>query len=154
MMMRNDGVVIFPEQRVVYMRRVGAYGAENGCLMQKLKAWALEHRKLGQDAVILGIALDDPAVQEPSRCRYDVCLVVPEHDRTEGKDVQTRSVDGGKYFVFQIEHTPEAVANAWNKCIPVLITQGYQLDRTRPILERYEKRKVDQHICELCFPVS
>lgn len=146
-------VEMIPRQRVVYMRRTGAYGIENYVLMETFKSWILEQRGFHEDDVILGAALDNPMVKNPSLCRYDVCLVVSEQECIEDKEIGTRYLDGGNYLVFQIEHTAKAVTKAWEECIPFLYQQGYQLDGTRPILERYEKRKVDNHLCELCFPI-
>lgn len=64
-----------------------------------------------------------------------------------------RNLDGGKYLVLRIPHTQEAVEKAWNENIPNLIQKGYRLDYSRPIMERYRKKMVDNHSCEICVPI-
>ncbi len=71
-----------------------------------------------------------------------------------------RNLDGGKYLVLRIPHTQEAVEKAWNENIPNLIQKGYRLDYSRPIMERYRKKMVDNQmnsiyilevLIEICF---
>lgn len=102
----------------------------------------------------LGITLDDVRRSAPAECRYDVCLIITEEENYEDKAVKQRYLEGGNYMTFPVVHTPEAVAKAWQECIPLLLKEGYQLDQTRPILERYAKSKVDAHLCELCIPIA
>jgi len=63
------------------------------------------------------------------------------------------SILGGKYVVFKIRHTAEEVQKAWLSIFPELLKQGYQLDETRPILERYKAQMVKNHYCEICVPI-
>ena len=60
------------DHKVIYMRRTGQYGVENYELMCKMKAWADERGLLTNDAVLFGIALDNPQFTKPNECRYDV----------------------------------------------------------------------------------
>ena len=140
--------------RVIYTRRIGAYGKENAVLMQRWKEWLREHGLFGSDSVILAIAMDDPAITEASQCRYDVCMVAGESVKVSGNEVYSRELSGGNYVVFLIEHTSQAVERAWSKSFGYLGQMGYTLDLTRPIMERYAKRLVDWHLCELCVPVK
>jgi DNA gyrase inhibitor len=66
---------------VIYMRRTGQYGEENYELMCKMKAWSNERGLLTDDAVLFGIALDNPQFTKPSECRYDVCLLASSAKR-------------------------------------------------------------------------
>lgn len=61
---------------IAYRRRTGPYGAENKQLMEGFKAYLRARGRLDADAVILGIALDDPAATPGCAQRYDVGLVV------------------------------------------------------------------------------
>ena len=65
----------------------------------------------------------------------------------------TGQFGGGVYAVFLLEHTAEAVQTAWSEYPLVLKEQGYVADKTRPVIERYQKELVDQHLCELCVPI-
>ncbi len=85
-------------------------------------------------------------------CRYDVCMIVEDSFQCDSRDVAVKTVSGGKYATLLIPHTAQAVQSAWGM-VPALCEKGYALDFSRPILERYAKRLVDQHFCELCVPV-
>jgi DNA gyrase inhibitor GyrI len=146
-------IEVIQKEKILYKRRTGAYGAENHRLMEEFKNWVFETGRMDGDAVIIGIAQDNPIIVEASRCRYDVCLIVSEVEKDYKNNVMTGYLEGGKYLTFQVLHTEEAVSKAWQECIPLLMKQNFRLDDTRPILERYAKRKVDRHICELCFPI-
>jgi len=50
----------FSNVSIAYMRRVGAYGPKNKALMATFKAYLKRHDLLNEEAVILGVALDDP----------------------------------------------------------------------------------------------
>ena len=86
-----------PEQPVLYMRRIGAYGVENYELMAEMKKW-VDMRGLFKDSIIYGIAWDNPADTPPEQCRYDVCLV-SSVDFPADESVQRGEIPGGKYAV-------------------------------------------------------
>lgn len=154
--MKISDFIIYEElieaQPMVFARRVGAYGPENGALMEKFKKWALDNGYMTDDAVILGIARDDVNTTPPDACRYDVCLL-GEYDVNE-KWIEQGDIDSGKYVVMEMPHTAEAVTLAWQEAIPYLIEMGYQLDFTRPIIERYRKSLVDKRRCEMLLPIK
>ena len=58
--MKQGKEEFIPDTEVVYMRRIGQYGAENYALMAKMKSWAAERGILTEETVIYGIALDNP----------------------------------------------------------------------------------------------
>ncbi|WP_238025169.1 hypothetical protein, partial [Collinsella aerofaciens] len=76
-------------------------------------------------SVILGIAQDNPQMIPPEACRYDACILLPDGypggssvggsgdgsvgDSSTEKEVHIGSITGGKYGVFTIDHTAEAV---------------------------------------------
>ena len=138
-------------QPIVFMRRTGEYGAENNTLMTALKEWA-NQKSLFIDSIIYGIAHDNPADTPPEKCRYDVCLVT-ESDCPIDEAVQRGKIPDGKYTVFTIQHTAEAVQEFWNLVFQVLEENNIQTDFTKPILERYRYRLVQEHKCEFCVPI-
>jgi DNA gyrase inhibitor GyrI len=103
--------------------------------------------------VILGIARDDPKTIIPENCRYDTCIVIEDDFSFEEGDIKEGLLPGGKYAVFQIDHTAEAVQRAWAGIFQELFGQGLQFDESRPILERYQVKLVNNHSCEICVPV-
>lgn len=160
-----------PEQSIVYMRRTGMYGMENQALMEQFKTWVMQHNLFTEDAVILGIALDDARCTKPEECRYDTCLIVSGQLNSESLraavknncldtntkmgylPINERTLPGGKYVVLVLPHTAEAVQKAWTEALPTLIDMGYVPDTARPIIERYSKKMIDRHYCELCVPI-
>ena len=142
-----------PAYTVAYIRYTGPYGPVNAQTMDALKIWAESNRLLGDESIILGIAQDDPPTTAPEDCRYDACLVLGQNTPIHDKSIHMGSVTGGRYAIFTIPHTPEAVYAAWREAIPELQRQGYQPDLSRPIMERYAARLVQAHLCEICVPV-
>jgi AraC family transcriptional regulator len=153
----NVKIEELPGYRIAYMRRIGAYGPDNVQLMQKLKKWAITRDLLGGSSMILGIAHDDPDVTPAERCRYDACIVIPKEYELE-KDINESVFPGGRYAVFKVDHTAEAISGAWDDIFSVwLPDSGYQMD-SRPLFERYIGAAVDIKIepvsCEICIPVK
>ena len=116
-------------QSTVYMRRTGAYGSENYQLMAAMKEWA-KRNELLEDSIIYGIAYDNENTP-PEQCRYDVCLLT-EADCPVDELVQRGELPGGKYAVFTIPHTAEAVQGFWSSVIQVLQEKAYSSIRKSP----------------------
>lgn len=142
-----------PSYKIAYMRNVGPYGADNVQTMEKLKQWARTNNLWNDKSVILGIAQDNPETVRPENCRYDTCIVLENALVLNNDSVCQGNLAGGKYAVFLIPHTAEAVRAAWAEIFPQLINQNFQYDETRPILERYTAEKVKNHFCEICVPI-
>ncbi len=149
------GIVIgkMPAYRIAYIRQIGPYGINNVKTMEELKKWAKFNHLFNDESIILGIAQDNPETTKPENCRYDTCIVVSNDYSVTDGDVREGNIVGGKYAVFKINHTAEAVQKAWIDIFPELLRQGYQFDEARPILERYIAQMVNNHHCEICVPV-
>lgn len=143
-----------PPYRIAYIRRVGPYGNNNVQTMEEIKKWARANHLFDEETVILGIAQDNPKITEPENCRYDTCVVVSNNFSSNDDFVNIGNIVGGKYAVFKIDHTAEAVQKAWIEIFPELSEKGYQFDNTRPIIERYAVKMINNHFCEICVPVN
>lgn len=139
-----------PKSRVIYMRKIGAYGEENYGLMQAFKKWAKDNGLFTEASVILGISHDDPNITPPESCRYDVCMIVGDDYEITDFNIKEAKLPGGKYAVFTIEHTPEEIKKAWEEVFFKLLQKP---DFSRPIIERYAKAMVNNNLCEICVPV-
>ncbi|WP_298846338.1 AraC family transcriptional regulator [Clostridium sp.] len=139
--------------RIAYFRQIGPYGWDNIQTMEKLKKWAKANGLLNEQSIILGIAHDNPELVEPENCRYDTCLVISNDYCISDNYISEGSIRGGKYSVFKIRHTAEEVQKAWLTIFPGLFKKGYQMDETRPILERYKTEMIKEHYCEICVPI-
>ena len=149
----NITIEKIPSYRIAYIRQTGQYGINNVQTMEKLKKWAKFNHLFNDESIILGIAQDNPETTKPEKCRYDTCIVVSTaYSATDGY-VREGNIDGGKYAVFIINHTADAVQKAWIDIFPELLRQGYQFDEARPIIERYIVQMINNHYCEICVPV-
>lgn len=149
----NITVEIIPNCRIAYIRQIGPYGLNNVKIMEELKIWANSKGLLDENSIILGIAHDNPELVEIQNCRYDTCLVISNKYCINDDYITEGCIHGGKYAVFLISHTAEAVQKAWNEIFHELSNLNYQFDETRPILERYIVKLVKKHYCEICVPI-
>ena len=138
----------FKDIRIAYMRRTGEYGTGNKELMENFKSYLRERGLLTSCSVILGIALDDPGCVNENCLRYDVGLVVSENERI---GLEVREIPDGRYATFEIPHTEEAVSEFWSN-LPSLISR-LPVDLSKPIIERYDGKKILNHLCEFCIPL-
>ena len=141
------------QSQIAYIRRCGAYGAENIKTMDNLKSWAAANDLMNENTVILGIAHDNIQVTKPENCRYDAGIILSNKTIEANDSIKIRNIIGGKYAVFTIEHTAAAMERAWVEIFPVLFKEEYSIDNKRPIMERYEMKQVANHICEICVPI-
>lgn len=151
---------------MAYIRHTGPYGPGNTETMERLKHWAKSRDLMNSHSVILGIALDNPQMIPPEACRYDACILLPDGypggssvgssvgDSSTEKEVHIGSITGGKYGVFTIDHTAEAVKRAWEEVFPQLFAESHIPDSSRPILERYKAELIERHLCEICIPIQ
>jgi DNA gyrase inhibitor GyrI len=149
----NINIEKIPSYRIAFIRKVGPYGTGNIQTMEKLKNWSDSNKLLNNQSIIFGIAQDNPEETRPEDCRYDVCIVVSNEFCINDDLVKQGNIIGGQYAIFKISHTAEAVKKVWTEIFPELINQGYQYDKTKPILERYSSEMVNNHYCEICVPI-
>ncbi|AQR95612.1 AraC family transcriptional regulator [Clostridium saccharoperbutylacetonicum] len=146
-------IEMIPSYKIAYIRRTGPYGSDNIQTMEQLKSWTREKNLFNESSIILGIAQDDPQFTEPKNCRYDTCLVVSDKFMVNNKYINLGRIIGGKYCVFKISHTVEAMQKAWMEIFSELSKKNHQLDNERPILERYAIQMINKHFCEICVPI-
>jgi len=139
--------------KIAYIRKTGPYGLDNMQIMEQLKSWAREKDLFNESSIILGIAQDNPKFTEPKDCRYDTCLVVSDEFKVDNKYINLGKTIGGKYCIFKINHTVDAVQKAWMEIFSELSKRKYEFDDRRPILERYAMQMINKHYCEICVPI-
>ncbi|UII54295.1 GyrI-like domain-containing protein [Cytobacillus spongiae] len=147
----NVKIEILPNVRIAYMRRTGQYGPANLEVMERLKKWAKE-RKLLESAVIFAISQDRPDITLPELCRFDACIIIP-NDYQIDNHVNEGELLSGKYLIYDVKHTAEAIQKAYIDIFSSLDNSGFKLDN-RPIMERYTGDIIDNPSCEICIPIS
>ncbi|RHH53644.1 DNA gyrase inhibitor [Enterococcus casseliflavus] len=140
---------------IVYVQNVGAYGsAENFQLMENFKKWIvsnkLEDKKNAKG--IIAIAQDDPQTTLSAKCRYEL-LLFTDQDFSDDSYVKTGNFKGGKYAVFTITHTSEAIQLFW-KNINATIDKNQLEVLASPILERYREEVGPDKTCEFLVPIK
>lgn len=139
-----------PPVRVAYFRKVGVYGLENQVLMKNFKRW-VKAEGLWENAVILGIALDDPTRITAKNCRYDVCLVT---NKTNFKTcVKQRVIQGQKVVVFKIKHTEEVIGEFYGQLAQIISKNRLKVLK-QPLIERYKVSLVQSGYCEILIPIK
>jgi DNA gyrase inhibitor GyrI len=141
----------FPTYRLAFMRSVGQYGRNNKDTMENIKKWAMKRQLFDKNAIIFGIAQDNPEITPPEKCRYDACIIIPV-DFVIDNDVEECEFEGGKYAVFKIAHTAEEIQKAYMEIFE-LITKGELKMADKPIVERYSMELIENNFCEICAPV-
>ncbi len=139
------------ETNVMYFRRIGAYGFENGKLMNSFKQW-IKSEELFEGSTILGIALDNPQNVPNVNCRYDVCLITDQTHFKNNRSEQ-RSLSAGNYAVFKIPHTKIAI-NEFYQNIKRIIFEKQLKVIDEPIIERYQQKLVSLGYCEILIPIE
>jgi len=150
----NMKIETIPSCPIAYIRKTGAYGEGNIQTMEQLKHWAKANDLMNSSAVILGITHDDPQTTQTENCRYDACIILADEQFPVGGSVQHGKITGGKYAVFTVAHTAEAVEQAWTEIFPALTDSGCLPDTSRSILERYSAEMIEKHLCEICVPIG
>jgi DNA gyrase inhibitor len=146
-------IEMIPAYKIAYIRKIGPYGPQNVEVMEQIKSWANEKNLINEDSIILGIAQDNPEITEPKECRYDTCLVVSEEFEANDKNINWGKIIGGRYCVFTINHTADAMQKAWMEIFSELSKANYEFEATRPILERYALKMINKNYCEICVPI-
>ena len=142
-----------PSKNIAFIRNVGPYGKDNYVTMEKIKQFAKINNLFNEDTIIFGISRDDPKITKPQQCRYDACIVVSENFNTDESEIQRGIIEGGKYAVFIIEHTVEAVQKVWDEIFDEVLNNGYKMDFSRDIIERYATKMINNNKCEICVPI-
>lgn len=146
-------IEMIPAYKIAYIRKTGSYGSENTQVMEQLKSWCKGKDLFNENTIILGIAQDNPKFTEPKDCRYDACLVISDEFKVDNKYINFGKTIGGKYCVFKISHTVDAMQKVWIDIFSELSKRNYEFDDTRPILERYAMQMINENYCEICAPV-
>lgn len=140
------------ESRIAYFRKVGQYGEkQNKELMESFKRWA-QLNGVFDNSTILGVPQDNPEVTPKEECRYDVCVAINKDFKVE-KPAQVGKFTGGKYAVFVLDHTKEAVSEFWGNVFSKIERNNLSI-REQPIIERYTSETINNHLCEILVPIQ
>jgi AraC family transcriptional regulator len=123
---------------------------------QRLMRWAQARELWTAERRCIGISQDDPRVTEPSKCRYDAGIVVPEA-LTLDEQVNVLQLPPTKVAAATFVGPASEVGTAWDRLFREWLPQsGFQPD-DGPCMELYGHDAYDPVTnvfrCELCVPV-
>ncbi|GIN74235.1 SPBc2 prophage-derived putative transcriptional regulator YosT [Bacillus sp. J14TS2] len=142
-------------KKMAFFRNVGPYGSEeNFKMMKEFKKWIRANglSKNWFEYGVYGIAQDNPEVTSPNECRYDVIIPVDNDDEVK-EPAMSGNFAGGRYAVFTITHTTEAVKEFWHN-LNMEITENNLILRKAPIIERYKEEEGEDKYCEFLVPIQ
>ena len=139
----------FKDVTIAYMRNTGEYGNKNEKLMENFKDFLRKNKLFTDETIILGIALDNPALTPTNKLRYDVGFIINKNVEI---NLATRKIDDGKYAIFEVKHTKQDILHFWKNIQN--FTADLLVDDKRPIIERYAYNKISNHLCEFCIPLK
>ena len=99
------------------MRNTGEYGNKNEKLMENFKDFLRKNKLFTDETIILGIALDNPALTPTNKLRYDVGFIINKNVEI---NLATRKIDDGKYAIFEVKHTKQDILQFWKNIHKIL----------------------------------
>ena len=140
-----------PQETFYYLRRTGSFGNENYQLMTELKEIIREDSLNGEVKAVFGIPKWNNEIEKSV---YDVGFT--SKGTIDNKKLGSRLTKGGKYAIFVIPHTAEAVSLFWQEVAEGTLfkTENFIMDDKRDIMERYEESLIKQELCEFCIPIK
>jgi len=88
-----------PEQRVLFVRKTGAYAKAAAEAWPAIMKFAYSHRIMNKDTKAIGISHDSPDITPEEKIRYDACITFKGSVKPEG-EVGIQTIAGGRYAVF------------------------------------------------------
>ena len=121
----------------------------------QLLPWMAAH---GLDTALrLGMALDDPTITAPARCRYDACVVLPADFSAPGERVARKTIAAGVYASLSWQGPRNAVGAAWLSMLGDWLPQSGCTLGEEPFVERYaagQDPRIDPVSLDLCMPMA
>jgi AraC family transcriptional regulator len=123
----NVTITRMPRFHVAYVVNLQGYRVDKILAAWKqLRQWASARDLITLNIVELGVSLDDPEITPADKCRYYVCITVPETISGD-QFVGIMDIPGGKYAVYRFEGTqPELQATYRALYAEWLPDSGYQ----------------------------
>lgn len=144
-----------PLHEVAYFRVAGDYLHTSGEAWRLCLDWAEAHGLAG--APLLGMALDDPRITPPERCRYDACVELPERWEAQGERVSRKRIGGGVYASLDYVGSRAGIGEAWISMLGEWLPGSGRALGEGPFFERYRSgiRAPGEAVSvELCMPLS
>lgn len=148
---------IFPEQRVLFVRKMGRYDKAAEEAWSALMRYAHAHRLLDKETRTIGISHDSPEITPEARLRYDACITAGGDAMPEG-EVGLQTIAGGRHAVFLHEGPYEKFGETYNAIFSDWLPSSGEKLRDAPCFEEYlnlgpRRTKPENLRTELFIPV-
>ena len=159
----NDGICAtwpvriahFPATRVAYTRHIGPYDETRTDHWRRTTQWMQQNGL--RDAVRFGMGLDDPSFTPPAKCRYDVCVALPDSFVAPLR-TSIKTIVDGKYAVLRFDGPARHSNQAWHFLLEYVVSIGKYKVAALPAFERYCADMPDpdnyRQNCEFCLPLE
>lgn len=134
----NVRIEELPPWRIAYVKHMKGYedSAGIGEAFETLFCWAGPRGFMGQDARVLGVALDDPDITPKDKCRYYAAVVVNDRAEADGR-VGIMTIRSGLYAVGRFSGGAEIFKRAYDAMYGEWLPRsGWQPDDA-PAFESY-----------------
>ena len=123
----NVTITQMPRFHVAYVANLQGYRVDRiHAAWKQLKQWASARDLWTPETLEIGISLDDPEITSADKCRYYVCIPVPEAISGD-QFVGVMDIPGGKYAVARFEGTQPELQAAYRALFSEwLPDSGYQ----------------------------
>lgn len=135
-----------------YLDRIGNFGKENFELMDKFKKWIQECDLKDNNLEIITMSYVKKENNLPS-CHFEVGVINTKLNKDFSSRVKHKFISGGKFLTFTLTHNTESIVASWQNFEKETSRIGFQIDKKRIPLERYNKRLVDIGQCEFLVPI-
>ncbi len=157
MKINSTGIKDLEPIKTIAISHIGEYSGIAGAF-ERLAAWAGANNLWAASPRMVGVYHDDPMHTPVEKLRSEACLenisgIEP------GEGMQHYTINGGKYFVMQVEVTMSEYGEAWQKAYSAFNGKGYEYD-LRDHYELYISCDGDTQdantpwTVELCIPVK
>ncbi|WP_374509485.1 GyrI-like domain-containing protein [Niveibacterium sp.] len=144
-----------PDRTVAYFRLSGSYQETPDQAWSTCMEWIRANHLEMQPR--FGMALDDPLITPPARCRYDACVLLPDGWEPRGERISRKRIEGGIYACLAYSGPRAGIAAAWLSMLGEwLPNSGHGLSE-EPFVEHYAPHVTptgDPISVELCMPLS
>jgi AraC family transcriptional regulator len=147
-----------PKYHVAYVANLEGYIEDKiAAAWQILWQWAFPRGLINQQALFIGLSMDDPDITPKHKCRYLACITVPETLNTDEK-VNFMDIPGGKHAVGRFEGYGNELEIAYKVLYGKWLPDSGCQPADSPPYEIYystpQNHPEGKFIVDLCIPIK
>lgn len=128
-----------PEQRVLFVRRMGRYDKAANEAWGELMKFARSRHLMGKETRFIGLSHDSPEITPAEKLRYDACITIDKNEKPEG-EVGIQTIRDGRYAVFLHKGPYEKFSDTYNAIFSGWLPASGEKLRDAPCFEVYLNR--------------